>query len=187
MPVSLGERSADAQSLFPEGVEHTLNQIRMLAHMVRTVGSRHLIVRILGVPQAETVVVLGGEDEVLEAAVLGCLRPFLRLEADGIEGFVQSVILLLELLPIVGPVHLVAGPVGILVAQSPGCHYPQLTVNSPVYHQGKLLIPKPLELLQHGGIGGLYICINSAVVVDALLYHFFLDFHFCAHTNTSFL
>ena len=90
MPVSLGEISADAQSLFPEGVEHALNQIRMLAHMVRTVGSRHLIVRIPGVPQAEAVVVLGGEDEVLEAAVLGCLRPFLRLEADGIEGFLAA-------------------------------------------------------------------------------------------------
>ena len=114
--------------------------------MIRTVGSGYLIIAVFGIPQAETVVVLGCQDQVFKAAVRSHLRPFLRLEAYRVKGFVQIVILFFERLA-VRPVDLVAGPYGILVAQSPGSDDAELAVQAPVHHQRKLLILKPFQLL----------------------------------------
>ena len=49
---------------------------------------------------------LRGQKKKAETAVLSHLCPLLRLETHGVEGFVQTEILFLESLSVVGPVDL---------------------------------------------------------------------------------
>ena len=88
----------------------------MLVLVEGAVLSGNFVIGVGGIPETETVVVLRGQKKIAETAVLSHLCPLLRLETHGVEGFVQTEILFLESLSVVGPVDLVAGPVSILVA-----------------------------------------------------------------------
>ena len=116
VPVCFGEVSADADAFLTESVEHGFYDIRMLVLVEGAVLSGNFVISVGGIPETETIVVLRGQKKIAETAVLSHLCPLLRLETHGVEGFVQTEILFLESLSVVGPVNLVAGPVSILVA-----------------------------------------------------------------------
>jgi len=70
MPVDHGMIEADFESFGAEGFDQGLDQVAAS----RGVGG--LVVSELGVPEAEALVVLGGDDDVLHAGLSGELRPF---------------------------------------------------------------------------------------------------------------
>ncbi len=133
MPVNEGVIEADVEALGAEGVHH-------LAEGVFAVGGvGDLVVGVLGVPQAEALVVLGGEDHVAHAGLAGGLRPFAGLEEVGVEEVE------VDLVVFVGDLLIVADP---LVPRRHG-------VESPVDEHAKTVVGEPagipleLQIVSH--------------------------------------
>ena len=115
VPVCFGEVSADADTFLAECIKHGFYDIRIFVLMERAVLCGCLIIGIFRIPQAESVVMLCGQNQIAESAILCHLCPLLRLETDRVERTVQIKILFFERFSVC-PVYLVAGPVRILVA-----------------------------------------------------------------------
>ena len=114
VPVCFGKVSADADAFLTECIKHGFHDIRIFVLMERAVLCGCLIIGIFRIPEAESVVMLCGQNQIAEPAVLCHLCPLLRLEADWVERTVQIKILFFERFSVC-PVYLVAGPVRILV------------------------------------------------------------------------
>ena len=114
---------------------------------------------------------LGGEQQVFEAAFLRKLRPFVRTEADGIEGFVGVDILLLEGFDI-RPVHICLGPGAVPVGQRPGFQRAELAAGRPVHHEAELEPHEPVQMLLNGLFFWRNIAFLFGVAVYAVLNHF---------------
>lgn len=114
VPVGFGKISTDADAFCTECIKHGFYDIRIFMFMERAVPCGCLIIGIFRIPEAESVVMLCGQNQISEPAVLCHLCPLLRLEADWVERTVQIKILFFERFSVC-PVYLVAGPVRILV------------------------------------------------------------------------
>ena len=69
MPVDDGVVEADLEAFAAKGVDHGLEQVALCGRVGRFVVCERRI------PQAEAIVVFGGDDKVLHARVFGFLRP----------------------------------------------------------------------------------------------------------------
>ncbi len=88
MPVHDRVVDAELQALLAAFVGQRLQQALAVRRSVH-----HVVVGRLGVEQAEAVVVLGGDDDVLDSGFLGKANPFGRIVLDGIELLGQLLVL----------------------------------------------------------------------------------------------
>ena len=102
VPVDEGVVEADVEALGAEGVDDLAEQVAPGG------GVGGLVVGVLGVEEAEALVVLRRDDEVLHAGGLGLGGPGLRVEEIGVEEVeVDLVLLVVDVLDVLDP--LVAG------------------------------------------------------------------------------
>ena len=133
-PVPGGEVDAHVHAVLVAGVAEGLEHVRV----VRAAGVGH-VRRALGiVPEAEAVVVLGGDDDLAEAVVLGGLHPLVRVDGRGLVVLEQEAL---------GPGFSVA--VGILAVPAG-----EGGLAVVVEHQQLLALPGELPFRGHGAIGG---------------------------------
>ena len=121
VPVDEGVVEADLEALGAEGLDQGAEQVAPGG------GVGGLVVGEGGVPEAEALVVLGGDDEVLHAGVAGLLGPDARVVEVGVE--VVEVLLVV----FVADVLLVAHP---LVAGGE-------RVEAPVDEQAEAVVEEP--------------------------------------------
>ena len=165
VPVRLGKIRCNGNAVTAEGIEEVLGNIGILVGVEGAGGIRDLVGGHFGIPHAEAVMMLGGEDEIPESHIIGKLRPLFRLKAQRIEGAVQVCILLAEEFIVLFPVISLPGPGRVLSGERPGFGNAELGIDSPVYHEAKLLILEPFQALPHCGLFGPYI-IRIRGVID---------------------
>jgi len=168
VPVRLGKISGNGDGFFAKSVEHAFGDVGMLVRVEGAVRRGNLVIGQLCVEHAEAVVVLGGKNQVFEAVARGHFRPLFRLNAHGVETFVQADVLLAENGLVLFPADGLARPFGILVAQRPRFADAQLGIQTKVHHQRQLLILKPFQPLLNERILRTHIFILTAAPMHAL-------------------
>ena len=122
VPVEERVVEADAQALGAEGVDDLAQQVALRGRV------RRLVVGELAVPEAEALVVLRGDDEILHAGALGGAGPFLRVEQVRVEVLeVLAVVLGRDLFVVLDP--LVAGGHRV---EAPVDEHPEAGFGEPV-------------------------------------------------------
>ena len=174
VPVRFGKIGGDGHAAAAEFPVERADDIRVAVRVEGAVGGGDLVVRGFRIVHAEAVMVLGGEQKILEAAFLCKLRPGSRVELHGVEGFVCVPILLLAFLAR-GPGEILLAPCGVAVAQRPAFVGAQLAARRPVHHKAELEPHEPFQVLLHLGRAGRNILLRGCVVVnsvgDNVLFH----------------
>ena len=157
VPVGFRVVGADAETLGAERVEDLFDDVRLRIGVERAGGVGRAVIRLLRVEQAETVVVLRREDDVLHARVLGGGHPFARVELLRVEGLVEGDVIAeepSEVLAPLGPGRQIVRP-GPLVRldQRPRLDAAPLAVDAPVHHEAELPVLELVELVPHERIG----------------------------------
>ena len=172
VPVGLGEINGNRHAPFAEFVVQAAGDVRIGAGVERTGWIGDLIIGGLRVEHAETVMMLGGEQQIFESAFLRKFGPSVRAEADGIEGLVGVDILLLEGFDI-RPVHIRLGPGAVPVGQRPGFQRAELAAGSPVHHEAEFEAHEPVQMFLNRFFFGRNIAFLFRVAVYTVLNHFF--------------
>ena len=163
VPVGLAEVEAYPHVLLAEGVDDGACEVGLG-------GAVHAgVVGVSTVEHAVAVVVLGGENHVLHAGVLGCRGPLLRGEVPRVEGAVERLVGLLVLVVVavlgafyrasVAAYALTHNPA--LVADAPALHRAPLGVDAPVHHEAELQVLPLADALHNGRVAlgdGVVLC-----------------------------
>ena len=148
VPVGLGEVEARPEAFFTEGFHHLASDVGFGIFRERAAWVDGGVGGLLSVEQAETVVVLCGEDDVLHACVFGGLGPFRWVEVLWIKGFVKIMVISL--------VFIIVGTITVdprLVADGPRLHHFPLGVDAPVHHEAEFQILPLADAVGDDGVG----------------------------------
>ena len=148
VPVGLGEVESRPKALGTEGVDEVEGDVGLRVAAVGAVDTRHAIVGFGTAEHAETVVVLGGEDHILHAGVLGSGGHGCGVEPGGVESFVEGLVAVFVFL--VG--HAFAVNPG-LATDAPGFDYTPLGVDAPMHHEAKFEVLPLVDAVKDDGIG----------------------------------
>ena len=89
VPVRLGKISRNPQTFLTERIENAPYNVRIFVFGIWAVGRSCFVIRLLGVPKAETVMMLGRKNQITKPVFRCERRPLLRIKAHRVKGFVQ--------------------------------------------------------------------------------------------------
>ena len=143
VPVGFAETGPRHQTLGTESIED------MTCHVATFVVPKgtmcYVVVGLSGIPKAETVVMLGGENGIAHPCLPSHASPLGRIETSRVELLVERPVPTLEL--VVGTRSI--GRYPVLTGKWPRLTYTWHAVHSPMEQDTELLVLPPLELSQH--------------------------------------
>ena len=148
MPVGFREIGAGHKAFVAEGVEHIAQ--RILARIALETAVGDIEIGGLGVPQAETVVMLGGENHIFHAGILCHACPLFGVKLHGVEIVNQAPVPLLVFL--VSLVLWRSNPV--LRGDCPRFHHAGNRIQAPVQQYAELQVLPTFQFLHHLRVGG---------------------------------
>ena len=161
VPVGLREVAPRHHPFGTEGIEDVACHIRTRVTGKAAVG--HGVVRLAGVEKAESVVMLGGEDNVLHPCFAGYACPLCGVEAGGVEVAAQAPVPLFILLVGAGGV----GGYPVLAGNGPRLADAGDGIDTPVEDDAELEVLPCLQVADDGRVIGPLVA--GALLVDVAL------------------
>ena len=153
MPVGLGEIEPRTEALLSKGLAHEFHRIGARVCMKGHFIGSDFIVGLLGIPHAESVVMLGHREDIFDARILKCSRPLVWIKFGGVErGGEIFVNLLVTAVVEVSVLRWTTVPGHPRTDEAPRLDNPPLAVCSPVKQNPKLAVLPSFEILYHCGV-----------------------------------